>query len=264
MMKVYASVRIGYGKKDCGRVCDDRILINHEIIDDGYFEGEYEEDGIILAVADGVGGTQCGWKAAETALGAMQTWDYKECDREEDIRSKFLEVNEEVLKVKREYEQYNQTATTLSALIVNKKNISVLHLGDSRIYQKRRFQGCRIFNQITEDKNNLLKWMEEADENGVVVSEETLKKKVGWDYITSYAGMEEDFEENVFFDNRAIADGIFVITSDGIHDFIDKEELNKILDEKASWKDKIYKIMDTSRNNGSCDDQSIIILELTK
>ncbi len=261
-MNVYAAIRLGEGKKDRGMVCDDRVLVNGMVMADGYYEGEVEE-GAIVAVADGVGGCGCGFKAAEVALNEMSSWDYRQFEDETDLRAAFSRVNDRVMEISRNILEYKGTKSTLSAVIVNDSNVSMLHVGDSRIYQLREVQEYRLFRQLTKDQNNLLKWQTDNKKDNVYVDDDELKRQPDWSYITSFVGMESQrFDKMMVTMDDIIGDGTFVLTSDGIHDFVDSDTLEEILCEELSYKEKLDKLMDVAKTNGSHDDRSIIILEL--
>lgn len=261
-MKIYAAIKIGEGKAEAGRVCDDRILVGNKVLEDGYYELEPDGSECIVAVADGVGGTGCGWKAATVALEEMATWDCTYLAEEDELRDALSQVNDIVIKASYEAREFEETAATLSVLIINRDHIGMIHLGDSRIYQKRNVQGHVFFKQLTEDQNSLRKWIQEEARLGNNTPIETLKNTHGWNHITSYLGMpEQKLAEEMVVEDYIIADGMFILTSDGIHDFLDKKTFRKLLAEEIDWEEKLQKIMGIARENGSHDDQSIIVVE---
>lgn len=264
-MKIYAAIQIGEGKAAKEKVCDDRILVDGRILEDGYVEISVEMDAFSVAVADGVGGTGCGWKAATVALENLAMWDCATIEDEYDLEDVFAKVDACVRTVAMESDAYMGTASTLSGMIVKDRAVALLHVGDSRIYQLRNVQGHTILKQLTEDQNNLRKWKLEEEKNGRTFSEAEMKEAFGWNHITSYVGMksEREFRENMVVEDYAPAEGVYIITSDGIHDFIDKKTFRKILEGTDAWKEKIYEIMQEARENGSQDDQSIIVVDST-
>lgn len=72
----------------------------------------------------------------------------------------------------------------------------------------------------------------------------------------------ENLKKQVKIIDDMEAEGIIVITSDGIHDFIERDLFRKIILEDKEPKDKMKELMKLARDNGSDDDQSIIIAYL--
>lgn len=262
-MKLYASIKIGEGKAEAGRVCDDRILVDGKILEDGYYECEIEDATWLVAVADGVGGTGCGWKAAEVALRKLSDINGNGLMDKDKLKRMFCDVNKAVCEAAAESLEYKKTAATLSVLLANGIDLSILHVGDSRIYEKKDVQGYAIFNPLTEDHNNLRRWRMEEEASGHAFSIERLKENYGWNHITSYVGMKsmESFKENMSVKEFLQPEGLYILTTDGIHDFLDEDIFWELLEEECSWEEKLELIMQAARDNGSKDDQSIIVVE---
>ena len=72
---------------------------------------------------------------------------------------------------------------------------------------------------------------------------------------------KEKLTEEMVVEDYVIPDGMFVLTTDGIHDFLDKKTIRNLLEEQLDWEEKLSKIMNAARENGSHDDQSIIVVE---
>ena len=261
MIKVYAGIRLGHGKATQGRVCDDRILLGHRIGDMGYYEYDTEGDSTIVAVSDGVGGCNSGWKAAEVALNEVANWPETLVKDEDALKNAFLQVNQKVVTESFSLPEYEGMAATLSVLLISDTHTRVLHVGDSRVYHIGNVQGCDFFGQVTEDQNCLQLWMKEKQYRSFSMND--LKKYDGWERIISYVGMPEtDFVERMCMIDIVNSKGTYIVTSDGVHDFIEDELIQMVLKEEGNREDKLKKILDIAVENGSCDDQSIIVVEV--
>lgn len=115
----------------------------------------------------------------------------------------------------------------MSALVFHEGKIILIHAGDSRIYQKRTLQGHTFFRQLTEDQDRLQKWLAEEDD----VTEEELKQRRGWNQIWGYLGLQEDEFQEICVVAPVLSGKTFVLTTDGIHDYIDKKTFSNLLDE---------------------------------
>ena len=257
-MKVYAAVARGIKAPE--DKCDDRILVGDRVIEDGYIELTLDEKDTVLAVADGVGGSPCGYVAAQMALEELAKLHQSGEMRPEAIAKRVEQVNELVLRAGQENMQYAGMATTLSLLRFFDGKATCLHVGDTRVYQKKNVQGMKVFSQLTTDQNQMQMWLESGEAEDRGLTEEDLKHIRGWASIISWMGMEPfAFSERLKIKSEIVPQGMFVLTSDGIHDYIDKNEMRKILEEDISYEDKIARLMERARENGSRDDQSIIV-----
>ena len=57
------------------------------------------------------------------------------------------------------------------------------------------------------------------------------------------------------------APNFIIITTDGIHDYVDIDTLENIITENISVEERIEKIWNTAVDRGSCDDCSVVVLE---
>ena len=54
-----------------------------------------------------------------------------------------------------------------------------------------------------------------------------------------------------------------LFTSDGIHDYIEANEIKKLLDENLDDRNKILALLDEAEKNGSGDDCTVVIARIT-
>lgn len=258
-MNVYAYVRKGTNADK--KQCDDRVLIGSTVLDRGYHEITIESDSLVVAVSDGVGGHAGGWKAAE--LGLQETAALKDVPFEDMVGmiACIQHANDKVLSEAAVNIEFRRMAATLSVLRICKDAAVVLHLGDSRVYQLRTLQGHSVFRQLTRDQNLLNQWMQLQEYSDYNMSEEELKRDRAWSQITTYLGMSTDkiAGDILVVDNIGVS-GCFLLTSDGVHDFLPTGRLTDILKLDISPKEKLELLADEARANGSADDQSIILV----
>ena len=260
-MKVYAMVQKGTRE---GKInCDDRALVGNVVLDQGYYETDTDNTNTVLAVSDGVGGSPAGWKAASLTLEGIRCLTNTPIFGNDELVDTLAGVNEDLRAMSMKIESWRGMAATLSMVRIIDSEMKVLQLGDSRVYSLIDYQGISMLRQITTDQNNLLRWLEDPVYEKLGASEEDLKNKEGWNSIISYMGMNtENLKKQVKIIDDMEAEGIIVITSDGIHDFIERDLFRKIILEDKKPKDKMKELMKLARDNGSDDDQSIIIAYL--
>ena len=69
----------------------------------------------------------------------------------------------------------------------------------------------------------------------------------------------EQLEEAIQIVTNIGNSGMFILTTDGVHDYVEAQEFEEILHAAIPIRQKIDVIMERARENGSVDDQSIII-----
>lgn len=256
-MRIYASVRKGRKER-----CDDRVLVGNVVLEDGYYEARIEDSGLVLAVADGVGGKPGGYMAATMTLEAMAGLQEEHTFTEEAVIARLKSANDMIQARSLQDIRFSKMASTLSLLAIRKESATAFQLGDSRIYRLVREPGSSSLQQMTTDQNRLAEWMDTEEFRKGRFSVETLKGDPTWCYITSYMGMSTQLLTKRLQCVEGIpGNGTFVLTSDGIHDYIDADEFKEWLLSELPAEEKILQIMDRARENGSRDDQSMIIAE---
>lgn len=256
-MKLYA--KINRNIRAHKKACDDRILIGHVLLDDGYYEVE-KPDGadMVIAVADGVGGRPEGWRAASLSLQGIAALNDSGIMDPQDILKTAAAVNDELRRRSGQQEALRGMASTLSFLKVADRNASLFHLGDTRIYSLNSIQGYTVFRAVTADQNRL------ADINyaGDGDVEEIKRLCPDWNHITAYMGMptEELCESAMVTENLSLT-GSYLFTSDGVHDYVPEVKLRELLAAEADHRQRIEDVMRLARENGSVDDQSVVLLK---
>jgi len=196
------------GKTVKGKIRD----INEDTI---YINTEYG----VFAVADGMGGHAAGEVASTIAINALanKVRFANKLSPREFLKSVFDEANWEIIETARYSPEKRGMGTTLSILYIKGEKYYIGHVGDSRVYLVRNDE----LYQLTEDdtqvnilvKRGMLTPKEAANSPQAGV----LTKAVG----TSAHLMPTFYEGNI--QSR----DIFLLTSDGFHDLVDKEVILK-------------------------------------
>lgn len=149
----------------------------------------------LIVLCDGVGSVSDGSYASSRAVKSLCQW----LDGVESTQSLGLQMRDEVLRINKSIieaaEKHGmQTATTLSALLVDQHKYCIVHLGDSRIYtlQKNRLE------QLTQDQVH----------NGK---------------LTSCLGRLS--EPEIFYNEGAVGEQKFLVCSDGLYKKTDPEQI---------------------------------------
>ena len=164
--------------------------------------------GIAAVIADGMSGSEAGKEAAEACVAGFLA-DYfttPESWSTETSGEKVLTALNRWLygQGHREYESAQAMVTTLSVLVIKSATAHLFHVGDTRIYRMRNGR----LECLTRDHR-------------IHISEEK-------NYLSRAMGIELHME----IDYRSLAGeqgDIYLLTTDGVHDYVDDNELAEYL-----------------------------------
>ena len=198
--------------------------------------------GIAAVIADGMSGSEAGKQAAEACVRGFLT-DYfttPETWSTETAGEKILSALNRWLYAQghRHYESTRAMVTTLSVLVIKSATAHLFHVGDTRIYRMRQGKLECLTNDhrvhISEDKN----------------------------YLSRAMGIELHME----IDYRSLpveVDDIYLLTTDGVHDYLDDAELADFLYGKGSDLDETAQaVVEKALGHGSHDNVSCEILKI--
>ncbi len=176
------------------------------------------EGPFIIIVSDGMGGYGGGELASKLVCNTYQKNFRIESNPENYLKSIFKEVNKEILQLSIEKQEYKNMGATIAGLYFTNESYYTFHAGDSRVYH---FHG-KYLRQLTADHS--LSNITSADSGS---QSRALTNCVA-------GGTEDNFLE-VKKINSSLFEGNdkILISSDGVHEFIDIEILEDILSEKV-------------------------------
>jgi len=219
---------------------EDRIVIDDLIIYDKFIVIENAQPRV-AGIADGVGGNAGGELASEfVCKNALSLHD-------ENILMKSAELNRRLLEYAETFKEKEKMATTFSAVIFDGPD-KIIHMGNTRIYA---VQG-NYLKQLTNDHttyNALLS-------RGLFRQAELCNKN---EILTCFGGGTSRFFEPDIYALSEFSQ--FIVTSDGIHDFIDTDSIEEIIRTENDTETICSKIVECALQNGSYDDMSILIIK---
>lgn len=261
-MKITYQVKIGVNKKEC----EDHALIytkgNTPLIENNT-QGSVEITlPAIVAVADGVGGTPGGFDASKFVLTEISKLDFEEIfdsNIEENellksLKNKFLKINDDLITYASEISGKTKMATTLSCAMISENKIITVHCGNTRIYSKNSM----YLKQLTTDHTTYQNFMNQ----GLIDAAENCNK---CEITSCFGGGDARFVAWIRFENVKLNDKLpksLILTSDGIHEFVDENDFEDILNEKdIDTLQKTENLIQNALKHDSHDDKTIIIIE---
>lgn len=238
---------IGVGNTDVGKrrkVNQDYVYINNDPI--GSLDNLY-------IVADGVGGNKAGEIASESAIDFFEQFIYETEDDEvlDLLVSALAFANEQVFKLSKTDEQYEDMGTTLLATTIKNNKIFIAHVGDCRLYGIRNNK----IAQMTSDHTYAMDLFKAG-----VISKEEAKNSKDANALTRALGMEKSVKADALFCD-VFEDDIFIMCSDGLSDMLTDDEIFKIASSNMSTEEKVDSLIEKANDNGGKDNIAVIVIE---
>ncbi|MGI9302020.1 MAG: Stp1/IreP family PP2C-type Ser/Thr phosphatase [Gammaproteobacteria bacterium] len=247
------------GRTDAGRVRGH----NEDAI------GENADIGLIV-LADGMGGYKGGEVASALAVNTiLQELEIAipgiapgETDSDTGYsrqslaaRHSIIKANETIYKTAQSQPQYQGMGTTVVMGIFHNNNVTVAHVGDSRMYRYRDEK----LEQITVDHTLL----QELVDRGFYTQEEA-RESLNKNLVTRALGIETSVAVDIYED-LAFPGDIYLLCSDGLNDMIDDEDIHLTIKTFSASLDKAADhLIQLANENGGKDNVSVVLARPTK
>ena len=228
---------------------------------------EINEDSVLInkeknlfLVADGMGGYEIGEIASNIVVETFE---------QEILKNRFLnitneehlpillqgfieKITEEIITYAKEHNIKSNIGSTLVGIYKNSviKNLSIFHLGDSRVYRIRN----NNMEQLTKDHT----LYEEKKKEASLTKEEL--EKINKNKLSRAIGNFKAFNIEVSFQKLENND-IFIICSDGVYNFIKKKDLLNIIFNSKDINKALEEIKTIVYSNGARDNLSLIVTQ---
>ena len=197
--------------------------------------------GYAFCVADGVSSAEAGREASHTAVERFLNEYFKTPDTWSVSHSGEQVLSAINLRLYRQSHQFKQDnkgyLSTFSSLILKGRHGHIFHIGDSRIYRLRADK----LEQLTQDHQTNL--------GG------------GKSFLSRAVGMDN----NLHIDYQSFElhkQDIYLLTSDGIHDFISDADLAHALNTTEAGPELASKLINQAMANGSDDNLSVTLVRI--
>ncbi len=226
--------------------------------------GEDQEIGLVI-LADGMGGYKAGEVASQlavnTILEELRTEIPKLSPGEIDeqtgytkesllARKSVVKANETIFSLSSTEPQYRGMGTTLVMGVFYANQITIAHVGDSRMY---RFRDGKL-QQVTVDHTLL----QELVDRGFYTQEEA-NSSLNKNLVTRALGIEGSIAVDIKED-LAMPDDIYLLCSDGLTDMVDDQEIHATV---TAFKDNLDQLADKlitiANEHGGRDNISVLL-----
>ena len=244
-MNICLNVGIGCGKSEC----EDTAFFNNTLVSDKVAE-IHSDIFHCIGIADGVGGNAGGRIAGQYVANEICHADFLSMDQQE-LKAFALALNANLINYAMSIPDQSNMATTLTCVVAAKDGYYLIHAGNTRLYI---MQGSYL-KQLTSD-HTTYNWLMDCGQ--YEAAESCGKSEIN----CCFGGGDQHYA------NRLVVEKVFddyfpdtlILTSDGIHDFVDLDNLENILSANLDDSVAAQSIMEKAHTNGSQDDTTIIIL----
>ncbi|TCJ20431.1 Stp1/IreP family PP2C-type Ser/Thr phosphatase [Parasulfuritortus cantonensis] len=218
----------------------------------------------LAILADGMGGYSAGEVASAMAidtvskelLGSLpglqgEPLDEATADLHEDIEFAVGRANEAVHYASHNDPDCEGMGTTLVVAALLDGQITVAHVGDSRLYRFR----AGVLEQVTRDHS----WLDEQLALGVITPEQAMASRYK-NIVTRGIGIEETVDVEIH-DYPAEQGDIYLLCSDGLSDMIEDPDIERLLGEHGQdLADAARHLIDQANENGGRDNVSVVLI----
>ncbi len=227
------------------KASEDAVLIGHNILYESSETFEMLEKGFIC-LADGVGGNHGGAQASHFVLNALaNAGDF----HEDQLRAIMNEINDSLIEFAQDDPAAASMATTLTGIFVSENQRLLIHIGNTRAYVK---QG-NYLKQITSD-HTTYNWLKST---GQLEAAESCNKN---EITNCFGGGDRNLLSKLYI-SELQPFSLMMLTSDGVHEYVDIDTLEDILVRDISGEEKCQEILAKAMDNGSNDDISVVIID---
>lgn len=220
-----------------------------------------QEQGLMAAVADGMGGHAAGETASERAIQVLGTQFLRIAAGEQSrqispdwptmLRDAFLQANTEVHNEANRWSGRSGMGTTLTAAVIAGDVMYLGHVGDSRAYLIRNGKIIRL----TEDHT----WVAERVKRGqMTASEAELSDRRG--QLTQAIGHKDSLQPEIDAIGLRPGDRIILCT-DGITEMLCDSDILSICSSGSNVNKIASKLIDTANRAGGYDNSAVVVID---
>jgi serine/threonine protein phosphatase PrpC len=229
--------------------------------EDGFW---IDESGLIVLLADGMGGHENGAEASRCAIEIFsELLNLKKIEEEMFDGTAMVDVPTEIAKLfPIIYRAVDRTAsllwernvelnlnlpmgtTIVGLVLVGDNHVLWFHVGDSRIYRLRESK----LERLTKDHSAYQEWLD-SGKRGVEPGKNIISRALGLSPIV-YADTNWD---------RRQKDDVFILCSDGLTDMVTDDEIKEILESEQNVYDCTYSLVEAALEAGGLDNTSVVV-----
>jgi PPM family protein phosphatase len=213
---------------------------------DRYFVREFEDQTILLVVADGMGGEAGGGLAAQTAIEALKDFNLNLATVEASFAAVFQTADRRIRETTLQDPRLKGMGTTLTSAYLKEGEIHWAHVGDSRLYH---FRAGRL-TQVTEDDTFINQLVKE----GTITREQARGHPMQNILIHCLGCLPVRISYGRF---KVQKDDLVLLCTDGLYHEVNEEKIVSLLMKKIGLKEKLEGLLHAALDSGGHDNITI-------
>jgi protein phosphatase len=206
----------------------------------------------LFVVADGMGGAQAGEVASRVAVEAFSAGLRDGADPERSLERQVSEANARINELSHQRAEHAGMGTTITAMYVGEREVSIAHVGDSRAYCLRDGELLRL----TDDHS----LVDELVKQGKLTPEEA-EEHPQRSVITRALGPEATVDVDVRSFGARAGD-VYLVCSDGLTTMVAEQQLRELLGAHARLRDAGPALIQAANAAGGKDNITVVLLRL--
>jgi serine/threonine protein phosphatase PrpC len=215
-----------------------------------------EARGFFLVV-DGMGGHEAGEQAAEIAVERIRIrLERQTGDAEQRLREAITLANNAIYQSAQEQPEWKGMACVLTAAVIEDGQVTVGHVGDSRLYRIKR----GAIEKITRDHSPV----GELEDSGELTEREAMRHPRRNEVYRDVGSEEHTPDDENFIEIFRFPfepDSAFLLCSDGLSDAISSQEILQIVRENAHDRRAAVRSLIAAANEVGKDNVSAVLVE---
>jgi protein phosphatase len=218
----------------------------------------FSSSGILLVLADGMGGYAGGSVASKMAVNTLMAEFYPKNDADiiHSLKLGFLKANDQILAQSRKDPNLKGMGTTLTAVVIHDDRLFFAHVGDSRGY----IVSDTDIKQLTEDHT----YVGELLKQGLISPEEAQNHPYD-NIITRAIGVSANPKVDHSVNSYKIkSKQAIVICSDGLHKCVNNQEIFETVKSHSDPSDACRSLIAKANKRGGPDNITVIVALLDR
>ncbi len=235
-----------------GYICDRGLSPKRPVNQDRFLS--IPERGL-FAVFDGVGGQRAGEVASQTAAETIEeAFTHKPAGTSsvELIRRAIDFANRDVFELAESDPDYKTMATTVALIHVDGKNVTVAHVGDSRVYRLEEGRFYRETVDHTDLNDDIRAGRTSREQAAELASRNVINRALGVD-----SGVEVEIKSI-----HAREGARFLLCSDGIYRHMSDEEIARVLAEHKDPQRAADELKRIVHQRGADDNLTAVVVQM--
>lgn len=252
---------------------EDNFLINDTYLTSGiqkqmsdnrcfFFNDNTTSNVCLYAISDGMGGHNAGDVASRICVEKLSV-AHKELQHLSSIKdvvaylqAVIAEINETVCDLSRKHDDLKGMGATLVLFVLCEKECAVLNIGDSRAYFFANDKLIQITKDNTEGQRMLDLGLLIRKELSRFPARKNLNRYIGFDQ-SGYVLQADEYYP-------AVDDGILILCSDGISDFVSDEKIAEILDLEKNLDIAGKQLINEAVASQNADNATVMLIPLRR